>query len=147
MDFPIEDAQAALMGVTRTLRALVTEQQSAIEQMQRAFDDPDVLAGLMDIDEEYARGRALRTEDAYALALEPLAEPDSAVTLEGLTPTESQIARMVAEGLRTNDIARRTGRSTRTVNTHITRIYQKVGHVNSRPELAMWVQRELLGRD
>lgn len=45
-----EDAQAALMGVTRTLRALVTEQQSAIEQMQRAFDDPDVLAGLMDID-------------------------------------------------------------------------------------------------
>jgi hypothetical protein len=33
-----EDAQAALMGVTRTLRALVTEQQSAIEQMQRAFD-------------------------------------------------------------------------------------------------------------
>lgn len=45
-----EDTQAALMGVTRTLRALVTEQQSAIEQMQRAFDDPDVLAGLMDID-------------------------------------------------------------------------------------------------
>jgi len=45
-----EDAQAALMGVTRTLRALVTEQQSAIEQMQRAFDDPDVLGGLMDID-------------------------------------------------------------------------------------------------
>ena len=45
-----EDAQSALMGVTRTLRALVTEQQSAIEQMQRAFDDPDVLAGLMDID-------------------------------------------------------------------------------------------------
>jgi hypothetical protein len=45
-----EDAQAALMGVTRTLRALVTEQQSAIEQMQRAFDDPNVLAGLMDID-------------------------------------------------------------------------------------------------
>jgi Histidine kinase-, DNA gyrase B-, and HSP90-like ATPase len=45
-----EDAQAALMGVTRTLRALVTEQQSAIEQMQRAFDDPAVLAGLMDID-------------------------------------------------------------------------------------------------
>jgi hypothetical protein len=45
-----EDTQSALMGVTRTLRALVTEQQSAIEQMQRAFDDPDVLAGLMDID-------------------------------------------------------------------------------------------------
>lgn len=45
-----EDTQAALMGVTRTLRALVTEQQSAIEQLQRAFDDPDVLAGLMDID-------------------------------------------------------------------------------------------------
>jgi DNA-binding CsgD family transcriptional regulator len=68
-------------------------------------------------------------------------------TLDVLTPAEAQIARMVAEGLRTNDIAKRTGRSARTVNTHITHIYQKVGNVNSRSELAMWVQRLRLGRE
>lgn len=101
-------------------------------------------------DEEYQRGRALRREDAYELALRPLTAAPARgpeMTLADLTPTEAQIARMVAEGLRTNDIAARTGRSTRTVNTHITRIYQKVGGVNSRPELAMWVQRALLGRE
>jgi predicted ATPase/DNA-binding CsgD family transcriptional regulator len=104
-------------------------------------------------EEEYERGRALPTVDAFAVALRPLTDtpPSTLVrademTLDDLTPAEAQIARMVAEGLRTNDIAQRTGRSTRTVNTHITRIYQKVGGVNSRPELAMWVQRVLLGR-
>ena len=105
-------------------------------------------------DEEYTAGRAMHTKDAYALALRPLAATQPAtpargtdVTLDVLTPAESQIARMVAEGLRTNDIAARTGRSARTVNTHITRIYQKVGSVNSRSELAMWVQRIMMGRE
>jgi DNA-binding NarL/FixJ family response regulator len=105
-------------------------------------------------DEEYATGRAMHTNDAYALALRPLTSsrpPTPAratdLPLDVLTPAEAQIARMVAEGLRTNDIAQRTGRSARTVNTHITRIYQKVGNVNSRSELAMWVQRIMLGRD
>jgi non-specific serine/threonine protein kinase len=99
-------------------------------------------------DEDYATGRAMRTDDAYALALRPLtdAEPAGDLPLDVLTPAEARIARMVAEGLRTNDIARRTGRSARTVNTHITRIYQKVDTVNSRSELAMWVQRKLLDR-
>jgi non-specific serine/threonine protein kinase len=105
-------------------------------------------------DEEFQRGRAMDTSEAYALALRPLTgAPPATLTrgtdlpLDVLTPAEAQIARMVAEGLRTNDIAQRTGRSTRTVNTHITRIYQKVGNVNSRSELAMWVQRVLLGRE
>jgi predicted ATPase/DNA-binding CsgD family transcriptional regulator len=104
-------------------------------------------------EEEYQRGRAMLTEEAHALALRPLAGAAATlaraddVTLDVLTPAEARIARMVAEGLRTNDIAKRTGRSTRTVNTHITRIYQKVGNVNSRSELAMWVQRALLGRE
>jgi non-specific serine/threonine protein kinase len=104
-------------------------------------------------DAEYQRGRALGTEELYELALRPLTDAppaparDAETTLDDLTPAEAQVARLVAEGLRTNDIAARTGRSTRTVNTHITRIYQKVGGVNSRPELAMWVQRTLLNRE
>src|SRR6476469_5964461 len=109
-------------------------------------------------EEEYRRGREMGPAEVYELAMRPLEGPrppalprteemTEEMTLADLTPAEAQIARMVAEGLRTHDIARRTGRSTRTVNTHITRIYQKVGGVNSRPELAMWVQRVLLGRD
>jgi non-specific serine/threonine protein kinase len=66
-------------------------------------------------DEEYHRGHAMRTDEANTVALRPLTgtQPttltrDTDMTLDVLTPAEARIARMVAEGLRTNDIAART---------------------------------------
>ena len=77
-------------------------------------------------------------EETYALALRPLTDPPAPadctdLPLDARTPAESQIARTVAEGLHANDIAERAGRLTLTVNTHITRVHQKVANVNSRP--------------
>ncbi|MEV6815598.1 AAA family ATPase [Micromonospora sp. NPDC051296] len=53
----------------------------------------------------------------------------------GLTPQETQIARLAAEGLSNQQIADRLVLSPRTVTTHLSRIYPKLG-IRSRVELA-----------
>jgi len=52
-----------------------------------------------------------------------------------LTPQELQIARLAADGLSNRDIAERLFLSQRTVTTHLSRIYPKLG-INSRAEVA-----------
>jgi DNA-binding NarL/FixJ family response regulator len=52
-----------------------------------------------------------------------------------LTATEEHVARLVAEGLSTPDVARLLGVSAKTIETHLFRVYRKLG-INSRRELA-----------
>jgi DNA-binding CsgD family transcriptional regulator/Tfp pilus assembly protein PilF len=53
----------------------------------------------------------------------------------GLTPTEARVAALVAEGLANQEVAARLFVTVRTVETNLTRIYQKLG-VRSRTQLA-----------
>jgi len=53
---------------------------------------------------------------------------------ESLTPTESAVVRLVADGLRNRGIADRLFISRRTVETHLTHIFGKLG-ISSRTEL------------
>jgi DNA-binding CsgD family transcriptional regulator len=59
---------------------------------------------------------------------------------ESLTPTEADVVRLVAEGLRNKDIAARMFASPRTVQTHLTHVYAKLG-VSSRVQLVNEVAR------
>ncbi len=52
-----------------------------------------------------------------------------------LTPREGRVARLAAEGRATPEIARDLGINTKTVETHLFRIYRKLG-IRSRGELA-----------
>ncbi len=57
-----------------------------------------------------------------------------------LTPTERDVVRLVSEGLGNKDIATRLFISPRTVQTHLTHVYTKLG-VSSRVQLAQEAAR------
>ncbi len=56
-----------------------------------------------------------------------------------LTEKECEVIRLIADGLSTRDIASRTHMAERTVEFHISNIYDKLG-VNTRPSAVRWAQ-------
>lgn len=52
-----------------------------------------------------------------------------------LTPTERRVAELAAIGRRNDEVAAELGMARKTVETHLTRVYRKLG-VRSRTELA-----------
>ena len=89
-----------------------------------------------DFDEAWAEGAALSTEEAIAYAQRGHGErkrPEKG--WESLTPTERDVVRLVGEGLANKDIAARLFVSPRTVESHLTHVYTKLG-LSSRVQLA-----------
>lgn len=76
---------------------------------------------------------------ALCAALAPL-QP-TATSRAGLTSRELDVLRLVAEGLSDADVARRLFLSRRTVNSHLTSIYAKLG-VSSRTAAAHWAAEQ-----
>jgi predicted ATPase/DNA-binding CsgD family transcriptional regulator len=91
--------------------------------------------------EAWAGGKAMTLEDAAAYASRGRGRRGRpARGWAGLTPTELTVARAVADGLSNPQIAERMFISRRTVATHLTSIFRKLG-VSSRAELAATVVR------
>ena len=110
----------------------------------RAVATARTALGQEDFDRAWAEGTALSTDDAIAYALRGRGERRRPATgWEALTPTERDIARHVSTGLANKDIATRMFISVRTVQTHLTHIYAKVG-VTSRVQLAQEASRRLM---
>ncbi len=92
--------------------------------------------GEKDFESAWAEGAALSTEQAIAYAQRRRGgrkRPTSGWA--SLTPTERDVVRLVSEGLANNDIATRLFVSPRTVQTHLTHVYTKLG-LTSRVQLA-----------
>jgi DNA-binding CsgD family transcriptional regulator len=88
-----------------------------------------------DFDAAWAEGMALSTEEAIAYAQRGRGQRKRPVSGWGsLTPTERDVVRLVSEGLGNKDIAARLFVSPRTVQTHLTHVYTKLG-LNSRIQL------------
>jgi DNA-binding CsgD family transcriptional regulator len=91
--------------------------------------------GEKDFDTAWAEGAALSTEEAIAYAQRGRGERKRPTSgWASLTPAERDVVRLVSEGLANNDIATRLFVSPRTVQTHLTHVYTKLG-LSSRVQL------------
>jgi predicted ATPase/class 3 adenylate cyclase/DNA-binding CsgD family transcriptional regulator len=94
-----------------------------------------------DFDAAWAEGAALSTEEAIAYAQRGRGQRKRPASgWASLTPTERQVVQLVSEGLANNDIATRLFVSPRTVQSHLTHVYTKLG-LSSRVQLAQEAAR------
>jgi predicted ATPase/class 3 adenylate cyclase/DNA-binding CsgD family transcriptional regulator len=108
--------------------------EDAVATLRDALDDSD-------FDAAWAEGAAMSTEEAIAYARRGRGERKRPTSgWASLTPTERDVVRLVSEGLANNDIATRLFVSPRTVQTHLTHVYTKLG-LTSRVQLAQEAAR------
>jgi DNA-binding CsgD family transcriptional regulator/tetratricopeptide (TPR) repeat protein len=97
--------------------------------------------GEKDFDFAWAEGAALSTEEAIAYAQRGRGQRKRPTSgWASLTPTERDVVRFVSDGLANKDIATRLFVSPRTVQTHLTHVYTKLG-LNSRVQLVQEAAR------
>jgi predicted ATPase/class 3 adenylate cyclase/DNA-binding CsgD family transcriptional regulator len=97
--------------------------------------------GQQDFDMAWAEGAALSTEHAIAYAQRGRGVRKRPTSGWGsLTPTERDVVQLVSEGLANNDIATRLFVSPRTVQSHLTHVYAKLG-LTSRVQLVQEAAR------
>ena len=89
-------------------------------------------SGRQRFESAWAEGSALSTDEAVAYAQRGRGERKRPTNGWGsLTPTERDVVRLVSEGLCNKDIATRLFISPRTVGTHLTHVYTKLGLTTS----------------
>lgn len=89
-----------------------------------------------DFDRAWAEGAALSTMEAVAYARRGRGKRKRPTSgWASLTPAERDVVRLVGEGLANKDIANRLFVSPRTVQSHLTNVYTKLG-MTSRVQLA-----------
>ena len=94
---------------------------SGVTLLREAFGDNE-------FDTAWVEGAALSTEDAIAYARCGRGERQRPTTGWGsLTPTERAVVGLVSEGLANKAIATRLFISLRTVESHLTHVYAKLG--------------------
>jgi DNA-binding CsgD family transcriptional regulator len=84
--------------------------------------------GEAEFDTAWAEGAALSAEEALAYAQRGRGERKRPASgWESLTPTEQDVVRLVQDGLSNAEVATRLFISPRTVQTHLTHVYAKLG--------------------
>jgi DNA-binding CsgD family transcriptional regulator len=126
--FGAADALRRRTGETR-FAVHQSDYEARVESLRNAMDQKD-------FEGAWSEGAALSTEEAIAYAQRGRGErkrPSSGWA--SLTPTERDVVRLVREGLSNKDIGTRLFISPRTVQTHLTHVYTKLG-LTSRMQLA-----------
>jgi DNA-binding CsgD family transcriptional regulator len=107
---------------------------TAVKALRNALDEDEFHTA-------WAEGAALSTEEAIAYAQRGRGERRRPASgWASLTPAELDVVRLVSEGLGNKDIAARLFVSPRTVQSHLTRVYTKLG-LSSRVQLAQEAAR------
>ena len=99
-----------------------------VPRVGRAFVDSSLTMLQILGDAAWAEGAALPIDEAIAYAQRGRGERKRPASgWKSLTPTELDVTRLVSEGLANKDIAARLFVSPRTVQTHLTHVYTKLG--------------------
>ncbi|HLZ55560.1 MAG TPA: response regulator transcription factor, partial [Ktedonosporobacter sp.] len=137
---PVQAVQ--LWGAALARRELLGIPRPPIEQevYERAERESHAQLGEKPFAEALAQGRDMTLEEILAIGSAAISEvllpqtvsspsPSAAVplSLSGLTAREEEVLRLVAQGLTNAQMAERLIISPRTVNTHLTSIYSKIG--------------------
>ncbi|OBA82996.1 transcriptional regulator [Mycobacterium sp. 1164966.3] len=116
------------------LKVWEADYDESVAALRNAMGDADFEAA-------WAEGAALSTEEAVAYARRGRGERKRPTSgWESLTPTERDVVRLVSEGLGNGDIATRLFVSPRTVQSHLTHVYSKLG-LTSRVQLVREASR------
>jgi predicted ATPase/class 3 adenylate cyclase/DNA-binding CsgD family transcriptional regulator len=108
--------------------------ESSVALLREAMDEAD-------FDDAWAEGAALSTEEAIAYARRGRGERKRPASgWESLTPAELDVVRLVCEGLGNKHIATRLFVSPKTVQTHLSHVYTKLG-LSSRVQLVQEAAR------
>ncbi len=140
----LQDAVNILAGSPRVLtrvRAL-TELGSMLRRNRRRQPARGFLVDALDL--AHRHGATALADQAREELVIAGGRPRRAATtgLDALTPGERRVAQLVAQGLTNRQIASRLFVSARTVTTHLTHIYQKLGPV-SRAELSAMLKESI----
>ncbi len=121
------------VGVVR-LKVWDADYEASLARLRNAVSQKDFEAA-------WAEGVSLSTEEAIAYAQRGRGQRKRPASgWESLTPAERDVVRLVCEGLGNSDIATRLFVSPRTVQTHLTHVYTKLG-LSSRVQLAQEAAR------
>jgi DNA-binding NarL/FixJ family response regulator len=122
-------AAARLLGAAAGIRARTGEARFILgRECDTAVAELREHLGQSDFDAGWTEGAALSTDEAIAYAQRGRGERKRPTSgWESLTPTELDVVRFAAEGLGNKDIAERMFISPRTVQTHLTHVYAKLG--------------------
>jgi two-component system response regulator TtrR len=105
-----------LTGHADVPMAVTALRAKAFHFLEKPVKDRDLLAAVGQALAHDANERRGRQHAARARAL-----------VQSLTPREAEVARLVASGLRTEEIAHRLGLSARTIDMHRARLLQRLG--------------------
>jgi predicted ATPase/class 3 adenylate cyclase/DNA-binding CsgD family transcriptional regulator len=131
--FGAADAIRGRMGAVR-FKVFDADHAACVDALRAALGDEA-------FEEAWAEGAALSTEEAIAYAQRGHGERKRpAMGWASLTPTEHDVVRLVGEGLANKDVAARLFVSPRTVESHLTHVYTKLG-LSSRVQLVQEAAR------
>jgi DNA-binding CsgD family transcriptional regulator len=136
---------ARLLGAAHALRQETGYQRFRLRQNSYDIAVHALRSALGDqaFDQAWDEGAALALDDAVNYAQRGRGERGRpSIGWLSLTPAEREVVRLVAEGLANKDIAARLFVSPRTVQTHLTHIYDKLG-LTSRVQLAQQAARQV----
>ena len=134
---------ARLFGAADGIRGRTGEVRFKVYQAgyEASVDTARNSMGESDFDAARSEGAAMSNEEAIAYAQRGRGERKRPASgWASLTPTEHDVVKLVSEGLANKDIATRLFVSPRTVETHLTHVYTKLG-LSSRVQLAQEAAR------